>query len=71
MVIVSTDSYMKIKRYFENFNGLTIHCEQNLKQIFTELDPLVVSAILSKEWQKHIKYHHHNIMRMAAIILKE
>ncbi|XP_055325956.1 CDAN1-interacting nuclease 1-like, partial [Sitodiplosis mosellana] len=51
--------------------GLTIHCEQELRKFFSHIDPQVLSAILSKEWQKHIKQWHHRIARSGADLLRE
>lgn len=71
MVVVSTEIYEKVRRCIASFSGLTIHCEQELRKRFSNLDPQVVSAILSKEWQKHIRNHHYHIIRNANSLLQE
>lgn len=71
MVVISTETYEKICEFCTKFKGLTIHCEQELRKQFTDVDPQVLSAILSKEWQKHIKTWHHRIVRAGPDLLKE
>lgn len=71
MVVVNAETYDKIRKCFSSFSGLTIHCEQELRKKFSDLDPQVVSAILSKEWQKHIRNRHHYIIRDAHNLLQE
>ena len=71
MVVISTEEYEKICEFCAKFRGLTIHCEQKLREEFSHIDPQVLSAILSKEWQKYIKTRHHRIVRSAADLLKE
>lgn len=71
MVIVSTQTYEEICKFCENFYGLTIDCEQELYKKFPGIDAQVLSAILSKEWQKIIKHRHHIISRAAPNLLKE
>lgn len=71
MVVISTETYEKICEFCMKFKGLTIYCEQELHKKFPEIDPQVLSAILSKEWQKHIKNRHHDIVRAGRNLLKE
>lgn len=71
MVIVSTQMYEEICKFCENFRGLTIDCEQQLHERFSDIDAQVLSAILSKEWQKINKHRHHVISRAAPNLLKE
>lgn len=71
MVIVSMQTYEAICKFCENFHGLTIDCEHELYKKFPHLDAQVLSAILSKEWQKIIKHRHHVISRAASNLLKE
>lgn len=71
MVIVSTQTYEEICKFCENFDGLTIDCEQELYKRFSDLDAQALSAILSKEWQKIIKHRHHVISRAGPNLLKE
>lgn len=71
MVVVSTNIYEEICQFCSNFNGLTIHCEQELHEQFANIDAQVLSAILSKEWQKNIKHRHHIIVRVGHNLLKE
>lgn len=71
MVVVSTQTYIEICKFCENFHGLTIDCEQELYKKFSNIDAQVLSAILSKEWQKIIKLRHHIINRAAPNLLKE
>lgn len=71
MVVISTEIYEKICEFCTKFRGLTIYCEQELHKNFSEVDPQVLSAILSKEWQKHIKHRHHKIARSGPDLLKE
>lgn len=71
MVVVSTQTYDEIRKFCENFHGLTIDCEQELYKRFPEIDAQVLCAILSKEWQKINKHRHHIINRAAPNLLKE
>lgn len=71
MVVINTETYEKICEFCTKFRGLTIHCEQELRKKFSEIDPQVLSAILSKEVQKHIKHWHHRIARTGHDLLKE
>lgn len=71
MVVISSKTYDDICSFIANFNGLSIDCEHALKQKFSDCDSLTVSAILSKEWQKHIRYHHANVVSHSKDLLKE
>lgn len=71
MVVISTTTYNKICKFYENYNGLSHYCEQEAKKAFGDVHPYTVTAILSKEWQKHTKHQHHNILRAAKLIMKE
>ncbi|XP_031626679.1 protein C15orf41 homolog [Contarinia nasturtii] len=71
MVIISTENYEKIVEFCSKFKGLTIHCERQLHKKFSDIDSQVLSAILSKEWQKHIKQRHHIILKSSRIYLQE
>lgn len=71
MVVISTETYEEICKFCSNFKGLTFHCEQELHEKFSHIDSQVLSAILSKEWQKNIKHRHHIILRAAQNLLKE
>lgn len=71
MVVISTEVYEEIRQFCFQYTDLSIHCEQELRQKWLNIDPLVIRAIHSKEWQKHIKNHHHNILRAANSLLKE
>lgn len=71
MVVISTELYEDICNFCANFKGLNIHCEQELIKAFSDIDPHVLSAILSKEWQKNIKHRHHLIVRDGPKLLKE
>lgn len=71
MVVISTEIYEKIQLSFRKFHGLAIHCEQELRKKYPELDPIVITAILSKEWQKHVKNNHHFMQKAANKLLKE
>lgn len=71
MVVISTQVYDEICKCCENFHGLAIDCERKLFKKFPDIDVQVLSAILSKEWQKIIKHRHHIISRAAPNLLKE
>ena len=71
MVVISAEVHDKICKFMETYKGLTIDCERELKKVFHDVDSQTVSAILSKEWQKRVKRHHHYIVRNATAILKE
>lgn len=71
MVVVNTETYMKIRKYFLNFQGLGMHLEHEVIEKFPEIDAIVISAILSKLWQKHIRNQHQHIVRNADNLLKE
>lgn len=70
MVVLSTNLYDRICGYISKYPGLTIGCEQDLKKEFPDIDLLTLSAVLSKEWQKRIRKHHHVIVQNAQNILK-
>lgn len=70
MVVLSTQVYEKLCSFISNYKGLAIGCEQDLKIAFPHIDPLTLSAVLSKESQKRIKKHHYVILRNAQSILK-
>lgn len=71
MVVISTKTYNTIRKFYENFNGLSHYCEQEAKKTFSDIHPYTVTAILSKEWQKNTRYQHHNIQRVAKLIMSE
>lgn len=71
MVVVNTETYMKIRECFSNFQGLGMHLEQEAIQKFPDIDPIVILAILSKLWQKQIRNQHQHIVRNADNLLKE
>lgn len=71
MVVISTETHNNICEFCSNFKGLTFHCEQELYKTFADIDAQVLSAILSKEWQKHIKHGYHIISRKAHNLLRE
>lgn len=71
MVVISTETYNRIRKFYENFNGLSYYCELEAKRVFSDVHPYTVTAILSKEWQKHTKHQHHNIQRAAKLIMNE
>lgn len=71
MVVIHTEIYEEICKFCADFRGLTIDCEQQLQQTFRCIDARVLSAILSKQWQKHIKNRHHIIVRAGPNLLKE
>lgn len=48
-----------------------MHLEQEVIKKFPEIDSTVISAILSKLWQKHIRNQHQHIVRNADNLLKE
>lgn len=71
MVVVNTETYMKIRKCFSNFQGLGMHLEQEVITKFPDIDPIVIAAILSKLWQRHIRNQHQHIVRNADNFLKE
>lgn len=71
MVVISSESFHEICEFCTSFRGLTIHCEQDLRKKFSEIDPQVLSAILSTFVKKHIKQRHHRIARSGPDLLKE
>lgn len=71
MVVVSTELHEEICKFCSLFKGLTLKCEEELRKEFVDVDPQVLSAILSKESQKHIKHRHHIIVRSAPKLLRE
>lgn len=71
MVVISTETHENICRFCANFKGLNIHCEQELIKNFPDIESHVLSAILSKEWQKNIKHRHHLVVRAGPNLLKE
>lgn len=71
MAVIDTETYTKIRKCFSNFQGLGMHLEQEVIKKFPEIDPIVIAAILSKLWQKHIRNQHQHIVRHADSLLKE
>lgn len=71
MVVVNTEVYEEICKFCAEFNGLNIYCEKELIKHFPHVDSYVLSAILSKEWQKNIKHRHHLVVRSGQNLLKE
>lgn len=71
MVVINTDDYEKIVEFCSKYKGLTINCEKELHRKFSNIDSQVLSAILSKEWQKHIKHRHHIIVKSSRSLLKK
>lgn len=71
MVILSTELYDQICAFVYNYKGLTIDCDHDLRQAFPAIDACTLSAVLSKEWQKRIKKHHHYVLQNAHNILNQ
>lgn len=70
MVVLSIAKYTRICDFITKYKGLTIDCDRDLRSKFPDIEPQTLSAVLSKEWQKRIKKHHHNIVQMAPNLLK-
>lgn len=71
MVVIDQEAYGRICNYIHEFVGLSIDCEQELKQHFVDVDPITVSAIHAKEWQKRVKNSYVSIVRIGKVLAKE
>lgn len=71
MVVLNTQTYGEMCDFIAQFTGLSIYCEEKLKKRFSDIDPQVVSAIRSREWQKHTRNLHQRISRSAYKLLRE
>lgn len=73
MVVINTETYEEIIKFCSKFKGLIwqIHCEAEVWKNFPDIEPQVLSAILSKESQKDIKHRYHIVLRSAPNLLKE
>lgn len=70
MVVLSMELYDRICDYVAKYDGLTINCDRDMRKEFPAVDSHTLSAVLSKEWQKRIKKHHHTVVQNAQNILK-
>lgn len=61
MVVSTIETYNSICDYISKYKGLTIDCDRDIRIASPDIDPLTLSAVLSKEWQKRITRHHHII----------
>lgn len=72
MSIISAEVYKKIQEDFvQNYRKLWIYRDKELiEKHKNDVDPEILAAICSKEWQKQIKRVHHKVARNAKSILE-
>lgn len=70
MAIISLDLYKEIQEFLENYPKLWVYCDKELiEKYISQVDPEILSAICSKEWQKQIKRVHHRVIKNSKHIM--
>jgi hypothetical protein len=70
-MVLSTELYDQICEFISKYHGLTIDCDRDIRTAFPAIDSHTLSAVLSKEWQKRIKKHHHHVVQNADNIQEQ
>ena len=63
--------YQKIVTWIRNFNGLWVECGKQVQSVFPDVDPVILSSIVSREGQNRMRQQHNAISRDIKRILQD
>lgn len=71
MVVVTVAEYQLIVNYIRSFDGLWIECGKQILNAFSEVDPVILSSIVSREGQNRLRQTHSSVQRDIKKIMHE